>query len=385
MTNGACDDMNPLSRKVNEVMRGAAGSPLSPLNVLLLLASQPYGVCVWMRRCLYDWGVFPVNRLPCKVISVGNLTVGGTGKTPLSVYVANTVHRMGYAVAVVSRGYKSRFEKTGGVVSDGQKLYMDAADAGDEPYLMAVALDRIPVLIGKNRYLAGQRAMAEFGAEVLVLDDAYQHLALYRDINLLLLDNTQPFGNGYLVPRGALREPISGLCRADAVIFTRANPSGVSPVASFKNLTVRQPVFTSFHAPYLYNATNTAGRTHSLSIENRRFVDPVFLQNRNAFAFSGIAVNRDFRDTVRSFGCRLTDHLEFPDHHMYTDADLQRILNLSRKVGADVLVTTEKDYVRIAHRFSPGDTELVVVGIETAFGADTDAFTEYLRTRLETI
>jgi tetraacyldisaccharide 4'-kinase len=298
------------------------------------------------------------------------------------MYVAESIRKLGYKVAIVSRGYKSRAEKTGGIVSDGKTFFMDAENAGDEPYLMASKLDNIPVIIGKDRLKSGKQAVEEFGAEVLVLDDAFQHLALSRNINILLLDYSRPFGNCALVPRGSLREPLSALSRADAFILTRFDISRSNASDEVHLNRHPRPVFKSYHIPYLLRVRGEYQANTSSLLKNLLPVDGRFLEKRNAFAFSGIAVNKDFRNTVCSFGCHLVDYLEFPDHYAYTDLDIQKILKLANDVEADVLLTTEKDYVRVAHRISPGAMELVVVGIKTAFGADTDAFNNFLRSKL---
>ncbi len=354
----------------------------SPLEILLLIFSWMYGIGVRLWEYLYKKGVLPSKHLPCKVVSIGNITVGGTGKTPMSIYVAESIRKMGYKVAVVSRGYKSGVEKTGGIVSDGRTFYMGPGSAGDEPFLMALKLDNIPVIIGKDRFKSGKQAMEEFGAEVLVLDDAFQHLSLKRDIDVLLLDYSHPFGNYALLPRGVLREPLSALSRADAFILTRIDTSRSSAFDQVHMTRHPRPVFKSFHTPYLFRVRGGNHGNTASPFKNLLPVDGRYIANRNGFAFSGIAVNKDFRNTVCSFGCCLVDYLEFPDHHAYTDSDLRKILKLANDVEAEVLLTTEKDYVRVAHRFSPGAMELVVIGIKSAFGADTDAFTNFLRSKL---
>ena len=214
--------MSALRRRIEALMGGERPRPFDPLAAGLNLAAGVYGGVGRLRAALYRRGVLRARRLPCPVIAIGNLTVGGTGKTPMAIHVAGLLQQLGYRVAVISRGYRGLAEKTGGVVSDGANLRMTAAQAGDEPYLMALLLPGVPVVVGRSRLRAGLCALAAFGVDVLVLDDAYQHLQLARDLNLLLLDQAAPFGNGQVLPRGVLREPISALTRADAVVFTRA-------------------------------------------------------------------------------------------------------------------------------------------------------------------
>ena len=193
------------------------------LGYFLSMASKIYGGGVKLRQKLYQKGLVKSKRLPCMVISVGNLSVGGTGKTPMTIYLANLIQDFGNKAVVISRGYKGRAEKAGGIVSDGKVLLMGPETAGDEPYMMAVKLKNVPVIVGKNRFEAGMLAVRTFKPEVLVLDDAFQHLKLERDLDLVLLDCQRPFGNGHMLPRGIMREPVSALSRADALILTRSD------------------------------------------------------------------------------------------------------------------------------------------------------------------
>ncbi len=209
-------------------MTGKIHPPFA-LNLLLTLLSKAYGTGVRLRRNAYASGFLKQKKLPCTVISIGNLTTGGTGKTPMTIYVAEQVRRLGYRVAVLSRGYKGAAEKSGGIVSDGNAVLMDPLSAGDEPFLLAASLKGIPVLVGHDRYQSGMHAINRFQTEVVILDDAFQHLALFRDVNLLLLDSSLPFGNGHLLPRGSLREPVSALDFSDALIMTRSPRPFCSP------------------------------------------------------------------------------------------------------------------------------------------------------------
>ncbi len=209
-------------------MTGNTHPPFA-LNLLLMLLSKAYGAGVLLRRDGYASGFLKAKKLPCTVISIGNLTTGGTGKTPMTIYVAERVRRLGYRVAVISRGYKGTAEKSGGIVSDGSAIRMDPVTAGDEPFLLAASLKDIPVLVGHDRYQSGMHAINRFQTEVVILDDAFQHLALFRDLNLLLLDSSLPFGNGHLLPRGTLREPTSALRFSDALVMTRSAQPFCSP------------------------------------------------------------------------------------------------------------------------------------------------------------
>lgn len=364
--------MKNLIAKIETEMTRTEPAPVSAFRLFLRLSSVVYGAAVQTRSHLYRQGLFPLKRLPCHVISIGNLTVGGTGKTPMAIYTARTVHSLGFRTAVVSRGYKGRLENAGGIVSDGGKTLLDANMAGDEPFVMANSLPGIPVVVGKNRFASGRLAIERFGTEVIVLDDAFQHFALKRDLDVVLLDHQNPFGNEYLLPRGTLREPLSALNRAHAVVFTRTNPKrkplfseALHPEISGK------PVFHTIHEPFVARVIPAEKNPQEMNL----------LENKKVFAFSGIAKNRDFRSTLRHTGCTIADYLEFPDHHGYTDKDLDRIHRFAAREGAEMVLTTEKDCARLPRRL-PWTMPTVVIGIRIGFLDPPDAFQQYLQKKL---
>jgi len=194
-----------IGQKVERVMNQGDmhGSALSSaLERVLLACSHAYQLLTRLRIHAYERGILKQERLPCKVVSIGNITVGGTGKTPMTLYMADVLKRMGFKVAVISRGYRGRAEKRGGIVSDVETIRMKPEEAGDEPYLMSLKLKGVPVIVGRDRVRAGRLALGMFGSSVLLLDDGFQHVRLKRDLNFLLLEAANPFGNGYLLPRG---------------------------------------------------------------------------------------------------------------------------------------------------------------------------------------
>ncbi len=337
------------------------GSRRGAASVVLTLFSHVYGGVMALRADCYARQRLVKSRcLPAAVICVGNLTTGGTGKTPMAVWLARRLQRRGLRVAVVSRGYGGRAEKHGGVVSDGRRVRMGAAAAGDEPYLMARSLPGVPVVVGADRYRAGMLAV-RLGAAVLVLDDAFQHLALERDFNLVLMDAARPFGNGRLLPRGTLREPLSALGRAHAVVLTRADGLDAA-VLSRRIATVAQraapaPVFTAAHA----------SRVCGVVPVGRREITPgrstTGLARLRALAFSGIAHNDRFFQGLSGAGYRLAGRMAFADHHRYAEPDRTALSEAARRLGAELLVTTEKDYVRFAGRFA-WPLPLLVMGVE---------------------
>ena len=377
--------MDKIRTKLETIMTGSEKTRFFSVGSLLFVLSLCYGYAVRLRENCYKKGILRSKNLPCKIISIGNITVGGTGKTPMTIKVAEIVKRLGYKVAVISRGYKGSAEKTGGVVSDGKTILMGPDKAGDEPFMIASKLNDIPVVVGQNRFEAGRLAIQEFDPDVIVLDDAFQHLRLKRDVDLVLLDCGHPFGNNHLLPRGTLREPVSAMLRGDAFVITRSDYAGDTILSTFtdklRNLTHGKPVFTSCHIPNIYKAAKKNRSIHR-KLQDLLTYNPECLKERKVVAFSGLAGNSDFRLTIKNLKCDLIDFLEFPDHHNYSDIDLNRIYKSYLESKADFLLTTEKDYVRIAHRIT-WPVDLVVVNIEVSFGDDDEAFNAFIKKRLE--
>jgi tetraacyldisaccharide 4'-kinase len=350
----------------------------TPSLVVLYLFSKLYGLGVGLRSALYDTGVFRQKKLPCRVISIGNLSVGGTGKTPMTIYVARMLQDFGLRPVVISRGYRGALEKKGAIVSDRERVFSDAEAAGDEPLMMARALKGIPVMIGRNRFDVGMRAIRDFSADVIVLDDAFQHRQLHRDVELALIDDKTFFGNGHLLPRGILREPVSGLARSHACVLTR---SLATPTGHFEKLCHMFPekeIFRAFHMPYIHGMVQGKGQQpkHFYAPENPE--DFSFLNRSHVFVFSGIAKNSEFREMVKEkvntvAGCR-----EYPDHHSYTLHDIEEILGQARQCATDTIITTEKDFSRLGHR-AQGFNNLVVMGVTISFANDKERFHRFIR------
>jgi tetraacyldisaccharide 4'-kinase len=370
---------NRIRTEVERIITGPGTGGVVLLKTVLSLAALGYGSGMMLRRALYRSGRLPSRELPCRVVSIGNITLGGTGKTPMTLYLARLLHRLGLRPAVISRGYRGGAEKEGGVVSDGSRLLLDPAAAGDEPVLMARHLPGIPVVVGKDRIRAGRIATARFGADVVLLDDAFQHLRVKRSFDCVLLDAAAPLGNGRLLPRGPLREPVSALERADVLILTRTDAPGAATgwpeVLKHRRSIRNKPVFRTVHRPYAYAA---AGGPESL--RRPETSDPDCLRGRRAFAFSGIARNDEFHRTVEGFGCRLVGRIGFGDHHPYTAKDLEAVFRAAERAGADRLVTTEKDLVRLGGAPAP-PLEMIAVGVEISFGKDTDRFERFVGSR----
>ncbi|MFP3981570.1 MAG: tetraacyldisaccharide 4'-kinase [Desulfobacterales bacterium] len=355
--------MKKLRKKIEFIMQADCPEKNSPLHGLLYAASGIYGAGVRLRDAGFRAGMLPVKSLPCRVISIGNITAGGTGKTPMAIYLARQMQQMGYRPAVLSRGYMGGAEKTGAVVSDGRSLFSDPQTAGDEPFLMACRLGGVPVLVGANRYQSGMRAVTEFDPDMIILDDAFQHRQLSRDLDLVLIDAKHGIGNGHLLPFGMLREPASGLARADAVVLTRSEKKQKVPDLPVSPDT---PVFRAGQLPYLAGIYDSGQHPQLHVSALAQSAGFECLAGRRMFAFSGIAQNREFRSMLEDRLGPICGFAEFGDHYFYTHSDLQGIVDRAQACGAECLVTTEKDFMRIAGRM-PGLLAMAVVGVEAAF------------------
>ena len=365
-----------LRTRAMEIMTREARYPFWSLATPLWGISRLYGGLARLRRRLFVRGGLRSRRLPCPVISVGNLTLGGTGKTPMVIHLAERIQEIGYRPVILSRGYKGLAEKSGAVVSDGRRLLCNAGQAGDEPYLMAALLPSVPVVVGRDRYRRGMDAVRRFQPDMVILDDGYQHLRLQRDVNMLLLDARRPFGNGHLLPRGTLREPVSALTNADAVVLTRARQT---PAGEYGDLIRRahpRPVFCCDHQPVVRMVLD-AGQPVDALPNGRSFNVDVDLKGKRLFAFAGLGRNDAFFNSVAPLDAELQDTLGFDDHHAFTGSDLQRIATAAGQAGATSLMTTDKDFVRLPHGLRL-PFELIVMGVRLDFGEQRTAWREYI-------
>ena len=335
-----------------------AGAAPAIYGAVLQAFSWLFHVVARTRLWLYRHRIFHDQPLGCLVVVVGNLTVGGTGKTPVVEKFARALHDRGRKVAILSRGYKSKAppawkrwwwsftqaeEPPPRIVSDGRQVLLDSEQAGDEPYMLARNLPGVIVLVDKNRVKAGAYAIKKFGCDTLVLDDGFQYLPLKGRLNLLLVDKTNPFGNGHLLPRGILREPISHLRRASYVFLTKSDGRRDSELERL--IEEHNPgvdIIECAHRPqYLQRfGPLTPGEDGRQPL--------TFLKGRRVFAFSGIATPESFEKFLRDLGALLMGRERFVDHYRYGPEDLAELFAAARQAGAECLVTTEKDAVRIS-------------------------------------
>lgn len=312
-----------------------------------------------LRRLLYRWGILRASHLGCLVVVVGNLTVGGTGKTPVVERLARNLQRKGRKVAILSRGYKSRKEPgwrkawrllthtppaPPRVVSDGETVFFDSEVAGDEPYMLAKNLPGVIVITDKDRVKAGQYAIRKYGADTLILDDGFQYFQLKDHLQLLLVDKSNPFGNGHVLPRGILREPVSQLRRASYVFLTKSD--GVADAQLEAQIRRHRPgteLIECRHAPQYLQSVNGEAQAALEALAGKR-----------VGALSGIAVPESFEQFLKEYGAVDIVPYRFLDHHRFTAHELARLAEQVKAAGLDYLVTTEKDAVRIPPNFQPG-------------------------------
>lgn len=335
-----------------------------PAYFLLKGASVFYCLGLRLNRWAYRVGIFPTCRLPVRVISVGNLTLGGTGKTPIVILIAETLREHGYKPAILSRGYGGSSKEAVNVVCDGQKILLSADVAGDEPTMIARRLKNIPVLTGKSRYATGSVAIDRFGVDTLILDDGFQHRALSRDLNILLFDQKKPLGNGNLFPAGELRELEKESARADLICLTRCSPRG-----NATSLNMALPRNTP--------VIKTALRPNALMrLDNHEILDVEVLKGQPVAAFCGIAKPGDFRSTLETAGAEVKLFRAFGDHHRYVADELQSLDRRAQDAGVKYVLVSEKDSVKIDPLMFSVPVLKLVVDVEILEGRE--AFTKLL-------
>jgi tetraacyldisaccharide 4'-kinase len=314
----------------------------STLSLLLALGrplSPAYSTLMKVRAWAYRNGYLATRRLSCPVISIGNLSLGGTGKTPHVLAIANWLKSRGIRPAVVSRGYRGRAGRGPLVVSDGTSVLVSHRDAGDEPVMMAETLSDIPVVVGSDRYAGGRLAIERFGAQVIVLDDGFQHMALFRDIDLVLLPAVNFFGTQWVFPGGDLREPVSALSRATAILLTRAEALSFADQEigrrELQAMVPGRPVFLS-----------ETRATRFLSMKGEVEATDA-LAGEPLFAVCALAGPEFFFSILEELEMDLRGKVAFPDHYLYKRDVLSKLMAQAGKQGAKALVITHKDRVKI--------------------------------------
>lgn len=328
------------------------------LKKSLLFLSYLFSGLVQVRYLLYKNHILKPQPLGCRVIVVGNLTVGGTGKTPVVEMLAKALKDKGRSVAVLSRGYKSKTEPLlkklwrllshgevppPKVVSDGDTIFLNSEEAGDEPYMLARNLPGIKVIVDKNRVKGGYYAIKKYKVDTLILDDGFQYLPLKGWLNILLIDKTNPFGNRNLLPRGILREPIKHLKRASYVFITKSD--GVESPELLSTIQEHQPdlkLIECRHYPTIFKALDGS---HTLPLSA--------MQGKPIAVLSGIASPKSFETFLEERGAELVHKQQFTDHHRFTDYELEAFVKQALEAKAEYLLLTEKDAVRLPKCWAP--------------------------------
>lgn len=354
------------------------------LRFLLKSLSRLYSVIMDVRLALYEHLILRSKTLGCQVISIGNLTVGGTGKTPVVEVFARALQQNRRKVAILSRGYmkveapfseklknfltfKTPKQLPPRVVSDGERLLLDSEMGGDEPYMLASNLPNVCVLVDKDRVKSGRYAIQKLGCDTLILDDGFQYLRLKHRVDIVLVDRTNPFDNGYVLPRGLLRESIRHLSRATFIFITKSIGDGSTELRKqIRTLNDKAEIAECRHTPRHFQYVFTG---------ERKPLD--FVQGIKVAALSGIAAPRGFEESIQRLGGELVYRKRYADHHRYTQQEILDMINVSRDRGAQLIVTTEKDAVRLPW-IERRDVPLCFLRVEIELLSGEESFNELI-------
>ncbi len=365
-------------RLLKVISKEVRGKRVSCLRGVLCGLSWIFNILVQLRLWLFKHRIIRASTLGCQVISVGNVTVGGTGKTPIVETFARSLQKKGRKVAILSRGYKSRKtplwekilkkgERLPRVVSDGKRLLLNSDMAGDEPYMLASNLPDVAVLVDKDRIKSGKYAIRKLGCDTLVLDDGFQYLGLQNRLDIVLVDYTNPFGYNRVLPRGLLREPARNIKRAGFIFITKCPPEGAPELKEkLRELNPHAEISECRHSSkYLKN------------LYTREQLDLDFLKGRKVSAISGIAVPESFEHGLRRLGAEIVHHARYADHHRYTQQEIIETINSAARAGAEVIMTTEKDAVRFP-LVERCDLPVIYLRVEIEMLSGSDAFNDWI-------
>ncbi len=337
----------------------------SLFRILLTPFCWLYCAIILGRNYCYTLGLFKQKQLSCIVISVGNIVVGGTGKTPATDAIAKLLYSKGHRVALVLSGYKRCSNDAVTIVSDGENQLCSSEESGDEADMLARQLSDIPIVVGKQRYLAGKAALERFDSEVLILDDGFQHRQLARDLDIVTIDATQPYGTSALLPIGMLREPISALQRADIILLTRTDADNINITelkTELTRLAPNTPILQSVHQPTSLYWLNQN--------EKREVLPLTTLMRKRLLAVCGIGNPDGFVTTLKQYDPTSIELFAFPDHHVYTETDVHEIQKRMQSCNAELVITTQKDEQKLIS-FST-ELPIVVLAVELVI-TDGDA------------
>ena len=366
---------NYLVRLIQE--KGADQDQPAAVNVFLALLkgiSLVFSAVVSLRYFLYGIGLLRRYPLGIQVISIGNVTAGGTGKTPVTEIFARTLAAEGRKVAILSRGYRrkeaplwqrlfTQVVEPPLVVSDGKHVLLDSEKGGDEPYMLASNLPGVAVVVDRNRVKAGRYAIKRLGCDTIILDDGFQYQKLKHSIDVVLVDSTNPFGNGHMLPRGILREPARHLKRADIIFLTKCRGDVTAVREEIRKYNTTAEIVECNHTPKVLK-----------DVWSREEYPLSWLNGKTTCTLSGIASPKGFENSLRHLGAKVVWCERYADHHRYDSSEILYALNRTADMGADALVTTEKDAVRFP-RFetTPVRCLYLRIAIEILSGAENFA------------
>lgn len=363
---------NSLVKLIQE--KGADQNANGPAKLLLGFLkgiSYIFAFVVSVRYLLYRTGLMRRYPLGIQVISIGNVTAGGTGKTPVTEIFARTLAAQGRKVAILSRGYRrkeapfwrrlfTQVVEPPLVVSDGKRVLLDSETGGDEPYMLASNLPGVAVVVDRNRVKAGRYAIKRLGCDTIILDDGFQYQKLKHSIEVVLVDSTNPFGNGNMLPRGILREPARHLKRADIIFLTKCRGDVSAVREEIRRYNTKAEIVECNHAPKVLK-----------DVWSREEYPLTWLKGKTTCTLSGIASPKGFENSLRHLGAKVIWCERYADHHRYASSEILYALNRTADMGADALVTTEKDAVRFPRlETSPVKCLYLRIAIEILNGAE---------------
>lgn len=313
------------------------------LKILLWLPVRIYAGGLKLRAWLYRQGYFRSIRVPSRVVCIGNLTVGGTGKTPFTLRVAELLQAQGQRLAILVRGYKRKSREPIRLVSDGKQILVDALASGDEAQWLARRTRGIPIVVGRSKSQAARWISEQLKVDWIVVDDGFQHLRLARDRNVLLLDADRPFDNGRLIPLGRLREPASAVSRADAVVWVKSSHSATAERRP------HIPVKEKRSIPHFFASRKLTGIS---TLTGAGVQDAATIKGKKLVAFCGLGQPEQFFQMLVEADLHLTATLSFPDHHRYSINDLQKLCSWWQKTNAEAFITTAKDAINLPSTYA---------------------------------
>jgi len=305
------------------------------LFIFLYPMSMIYKFLIFIRNLLFKNNLLNKKSLSCKVVSVGNISIGGSGKTPMVEYLSKYFQKKGNKVGIISRGYKRNSKETL-IVTDGKIKPNSWEKFGDEPYLLAHNLNNVPIVVSKSKYEAGMILINRFNTEIIIIDDGFQHRSLHRDLDIVLINSKDKYENHRILPMGQLREPFKNISRSDLIILTKSNLYHTNTYLINKVEEMKLPYIFS-KIIFDKNMTTISGgkiKTNQINGEN-------------IYIMSALGDSEGFEKTIKKTGAIIKGHKKFSDHYSYKTIDIQEIEKNAIKLNAKFLITTEKDMVKI--------------------------------------